>query len=123
MAVGPLHLKLQECARQFLVFPRRGRLARAQADDGVADLHRLPGLQRQVADNAVALVEKADDGDAVGHWRDSDLLSRRQGRGLGVALPTCRLLLILAVTAAKKHHRQRGAGHEAAHDYSGFQAS
>jgi hypothetical protein len=113
---------LQECPRQLLVFPGRGRLARAEADDRIADLHRLPRLQSQVADDSVALVEQSDDGDALGHRRDARLLARCKLRGLGIAL-LYRGLLILAAAATKQQHRQCNTRDEAAHVYSGFQAS
>jgi hypothetical protein len=113
---------LQECPRQLLVFPGRGRLARAEADDRIADLHRLPRLQSQVADDSGALVEQSDDGDALGHRRDARLLARCKLRGLGIAL-LYRGLLILAAAATKQQHHQRDTRDEAAHVYSGFQAS
>jgi len=51
----------------MLGFPRRGFLARTQADDDVADANRLAGFHRQVTRLAVALVEQAERRDALIH--------------------------------------------------------
>jgi len=58
-AVGLLHVQLDERPGQPLILPRRTGFAGAQADDRVLDLERLARLQGQIADDAVALVEKA----------------------------------------------------------------
>jgi hypothetical protein len=63
------HVELQEGTGQLLLFPRRCGLAGAQADDRIADAERLARLHRQVARDAVALVEQADDCDAFRHRR------------------------------------------------------
>jgi hypothetical protein len=75
--VRPLHVDLDEGAGQLLVFPRRRRLAGPQPDDDVLDADRLARPQGQVADDAVALVEQAEDSDALGHWRHAGLLGGR----------------------------------------------
>jgi hypothetical protein len=62
-----LHRQLDERPRFGRVFPRRRGLARAHPHDRAADAHRFAGLQFKLADQAVALVEQADDGDALGH--------------------------------------------------------
>jgi len=64
-----LHVELHEGAGQILIFPRRGALAGAQADDDVADARGLAGLERHVAGLAVALVEQAEHRDALSHRR------------------------------------------------------
>jgi hypothetical protein len=53
---GYLALDLDEGARELLVFPGRRHFAGAQADDDVLDTQRLAGPERQVANDAVALV-------------------------------------------------------------------
>ena len=58
---------LDEGAGQRFRIPRRTRFAGAQADDRVLVANRLPRPQGQVADDAIALVEQADDGDPLGH--------------------------------------------------------
>ena len=64
-----IDIDLQESAGQLLGLPRRGRLARAQAHDHVADAQRLAGFHRQVARDAVTLVEQADHRDPLVHRR------------------------------------------------------
>ncbi|BBD96516.1 hypothetical protein SAMIE_1000170 [Sphingobium amiense] len=63
------HVQLHESAGFLHILPRRGRFARLQADDGVADTQRFARLHRQVAGQAVALVQKADDGGSLRHRR------------------------------------------------------
>jgi hypothetical protein len=70
---------LDESACQLLYFPGRGGFTGAEADDNIADAHGLPGFQRQVARDAVALVEEAKDRDPLRHWRGA-------GRELGYHL-------------------------------------
>jgi hypothetical protein len=95
LALGIGDVQLDEGAGQLLDLPGRGRLAGAQPDDDVADAQRLAGLQREVALDAVALVEQTDHGDALVHrrrprrlggdgLRDVDRL--RLGAGLAVPL-------------------------------------
>jgi len=70
LAVGTAaHVQLHEGAGFLHIFPGGSGLACLQADDGVADAQRLAGLHAEVAGQAVALVEQADDGGALGHWR------------------------------------------------------
>ncbi len=69
LPLGVAHVQLHEGARQLLGLPRGGRLASAQADDNVADAHRLPRLERELLRYAVALVEQAEHGHPLGHGR------------------------------------------------------
>ena len=80
MPVAAAHVELNEGAGQRILLPGRGLFAGAQAHDRIADAHRLPRLQRQVAADAVALVEQADDGDPFGHRRTAGG-QRRIGSG------------------------------------------
>jgi hypothetical protein len=64
-----LHRQLDESPRFGRVFPRRGHFARAHPHDRAADAHRRAGLHLEFANQPVALVEQADDGDALGHRR------------------------------------------------------
>ena len=80
----------------MFLFPRRGFLARAQADDHLADADRLPRLQRQVTRDAVALVEQADHRDALRHRRFADELRWRAAAGAGAGLGRGRLLAAVA---------------------------
>jgi hypothetical protein len=65
-----LYVELDEGTGEPLILPRRGRVARAQADHRVAEANRLAGFQRDVADDAVALVEQPEHRDPLGHRRD-----------------------------------------------------
>jgi hypothetical protein len=65
--VGLLHVDLDERTGQLLLLPRCSRLARAQPHDDVLPAHRLARVQRDILDDAVALVEDAEDGYALRH--------------------------------------------------------
>jgi hypothetical protein len=127
-ALGIGDVQLDESAGQLLNLPGRGGLAGAEANDDVADAQRLAGLQRQIALDAVALVEEADDGDALVH--------RRRPRSLGgdglrdvdrlrgfarLALPFGRALGTAGGHRRERREEQDGGG--AAHASSGVQAS
>jgi hypothetical protein len=107
--VGALDIELNEGPRQHFAFPRRGHFARAQAHNHVPDPHRLARLERQVADDAVTLVEQSKDGDAIGHRRHARLLpGRRRSRGRHYPLARLGLGLVLAPAAGGKqrqHHQ------------------
>jgi hypothetical protein len=118
--VGTLDVELHEGAGQLLGLPRSAGLARAQPDDGVLDPQRLTRLHRQVAHNAVALVEQADHRDPLGHRGHARL------RPLAHRLLRLRAALLLrlgALVALAASQRQRsGEDRDGAHGYSGFQA-
>jgi hypothetical protein len=125
LPVRPLHVELHERAGQLLAFPRRTRLARLQANDRVPHPHRLPGSQAQVANDPIALVEEAQNGDALAHRRDSDLL-RRGGtsavlRGRGLRPGLLRLLLLLPLSAGGERKKRRRGARDKPH--SGVQGS
>jgi len=119
--VGLLDVELDERAGQGRRLPRSSRLAGAKADDRVAHAQRLAGLHRQVADDAVALVEQPDHRDAIGHRRLADILQRCALTRIDQR--RLRLLIADGAIASTKQHR-RGGEHEsgAAHPYSGVQA-
>lgn len=99
--VRPLDVKLHEGAGQLLVLPRRGRLARTEAHDRIVHPDGLPRLQREIANDAIALVQQPEDGDSIGHGRDARLLTRagscsRQARAIGL------LLSLIAAPASRK---------------------
>jgi hypothetical protein len=114
-----LHVDLDEGAGQLLRLPRRARLAGTQPDDDVLDADRLAGPQGQVLDDAVALIEQAEDGDPFGPRRHARLVGGRARHldGDGIALGR----LIVAAAAGERgrtHQRQR----RFYHDWSGVQA-
>nr|ART40346.1 K300 [uncultured bacterium] len=125
---GAAHVQLDEGAGFGRVFPWRGRLAGLQSDDGVADAERLAGLHRQVAGQAVALVEQADHGHPLRH--------RRAGQaGLAAGLEARSFhphrsgriaagKLVAAATGRKQQQkRQDDSRRRAIHDASGLHAS
>ena len=69
LAVRAAHVELDEGPGQLLGLPRRGRLAVAQPHDHVADPDGLAGPEREIALDAVALVEQAEHRDPFGHGR------------------------------------------------------
>ena len=68
-----LDVKLDEGARQAVIFPRCGRVARTQAHHRVAKADRLARLEHDVADDPVTLVEQAEHRDPLGHWSHARL--------------------------------------------------
>jgi hypothetical protein len=121
--VRPLDVDLHESARQLLRFPRSGGLAGAQANDDVVYPNGLTRLQSEVADDPVALVEKPEHGDAVGHRRHAGLSSRAAVRTRQLRPVRLLVRLIVAPATREKNQRHRGAHTEdrAAHFYSGVQ--
>jgi hypothetical protein len=119
--VGLLHVDLDERAGQLLLFPRRGRLARPQPYDDVLPAHRLAGVERDILDDAVALVEDAEHGDALRHRRHAALAVG--GRG---GLPRRRQGLVgrLAALPARGERKRSDQGYDGClHAYSGIQGS
>jgi hypothetical protein len=118
--VGALDVDLDEGAGQLLGFPGGRRLAGPQADDDILEADRLARTQSQVADDAVALVEQAEDGDALGHRRHSGLVGRGAWHldGDGIALGW----LTLASVATGKRGNRRHVNDGLLHARSGVQA-
>jgi hypothetical protein len=116
-----LDIDLDECAGQSLRFPRRGRLACAQANDDVLPADRLSGVERDVLDDAVALVEDRQHRDALSHGRDAGLIDARRHRGVGDHR-RARVLLV-ATAAGRKRERDQNGRRENPHAYSGVQGS
>jgi len=123
-SVGLGNVELDKCPREALIFPRRGGIASAQADDGIAHADRLAGFERDIADDAVALVEQPKHRDALAHrGHPRDRLDRPwhiDGHGLG-AIDGLVGAVRAAITArAKRYERQQDEA--ARQGYSGFHA-
>ncbi|MGN6156103.1 MAG: hypothetical protein ACTHN4_10280 [Sphingomicrobium sp.] len=89
-------------------------------DDGVARAHRLAGLHPKIVDDAVALVEEADDRDAILHRRQPGFIPLQNLARVG----GLKLLLIALLLAAARRQRDRecgGNGGRKPHSYSGVQ--
>jgi hypothetical protein len=118
-----LDIELHEGAGEPLIFPRRGRVAGAQAHHGVAEADGLSRLERDVAHDSVALVEQPKHGDPLCHRSDSgdrlDRLWRVDRHGIraigglgGIVIPA----------AAGEHDQKDRCCEAPGQDYSGFQA-
>jgi len=76
--VGLLDVDLDEGTGQLLLLPRRRCLASPEPHNDVLPARRLAGVERDVLNDPVALVEDAQDGNALRHWSDSALTVRRR---------------------------------------------
>jgi hypothetical protein len=112
-----LHVELDEGARQPLIVPRRAGFTRTQPDDRILDLDRLAGLQREVANDAVALVEQSQHSDPIAHRRDPG--DSRSARLVGADGCRARFLLRIAVATAQRDRDQQG-GQDETHAQSGI---
>jgi hypothetical protein len=121
MFVGLLHVDLDKCTGQLLFFPRRGCFAGAQPHDHVFPPRRLTGVERNILNDAIALVEDADDRDALRHRRNAALsMSSRRN------LPNTRhgrVPLLSALVARGKCEQGQERCGIAFHAYSGIQGS
>jgi hypothetical protein len=122
-------VELDEGAGQLLDLPGRGRLARAQPDNRIADSHRLPRLENQVARHAVALVEEAEHRHPLRHRRRAGR-DRRDGlrdvhrpRLAGRLAVAARLVFGAAIAAAERGEGDEGGAERKPHARSGVQAS
>ena len=126
-AIGLLDIELEEGAGQPLIFPRRAGFASAQADDRVAHADCLPRPQREVADDAVALVHQCDHRDPLGHRRYAPCRLDRlrhvdRHRGAVVALVGRRSLPIAAAEHQQRAKRDCDRDQPGAHPQSGVHA-
>jgi hypothetical protein len=90
-----LDIKLDESPCELFAFPRSRRLAGAQPNDRIVQSDRLARLHPNIARDAVALVENAENGDAIRHRSDPGLLPRPRVRTRpdGVVGLICSLIL------------------------------
>jgi len=95
---------LDERTGQLLFLPRCARLTCPQPDEQVFPPRGLAGAKRQVANDAVALVEDAEHGDAFGHRSHARLVRATLTRP---ALRGGRLLLLLFLGTPAADERQR----------------
>lgn len=103
MTIRTADIDLDKGSGQLFLFPRRRRVARLQAHRYILDPHRLARLQRQVANDAVALVEEAEHRNPLSHRRDPGLVGGRSRYFDGQ-----RLVVRLVTLFAAGKERQRG---------------
>jgi len=117
-----LPVDLDECAGQLLRFPGRAGFASAQPYSHVLDSHCLARTKREVADDAVALVEQAQHGDSLGHGRYPRLVGRG-ARHVDRDRLVFSSFVAAAATARGQQQGKRKEGATTSHAYSGFHAS
>jgi hypothetical protein len=89
------HVDLDEGAGELIRFPGRRPVTGLEADDHVADPHRLARLHLELARFAVALVEDAEHRDAILHRRGGGILDR-----LAVAIDRDHIGRLVRIAAA-----------------------
>jgi hypothetical protein len=111
LPVRPLNVELHERSGQLLGLPRRRRLAGAEPHDGVFHADGLARLQREIADDSVALVEQAENRDALGHRSDAGFIHLRRRRTDGDRIAFFgNLLVLLAAAGSQDRRRQQESG-------------
>ena len=123
MCIGPLNVDLDEGSRQLFFFPRRGRFAGAKADDHIIPSRRLARMERDVADNSIALVEDPEDRDALRHRSHGLALRKRASFRSRNAIGDLIGLIAAAIAGRKRDQRARQQDARADHPYSGIQGS
>ena len=119
--VGLLHIYLNERTRQLLWLPGSRCFTCPKPDDHVLPASRLAGVQRDILDDAVTLVENAKHRHALRHWRHPSLaVSRRGGLARG---RKGRVLLLGALAAGDKRKRDQQRNCGLSHAYSGIEGS
>ena len=122
VAVGALHIELDESTGQSLGFPWCGGIASAKPDQRIFGADRLTGLQREIADDSVAFVKQGDHRHSVGHRRDAGGVDRRRQRFGNDLIVNCRV--VYDRVAASENQPQESASDDptAIHAWSGVQA-
>jgi hypothetical protein len=116
-----LHIDLDEGAGELFIFPRSACFARAQANEDILPPHRLAGMQSDVLDDAVALVEDSEHRDALRHRRHPGLADAGRCRGVGDGHRAILRLIAPAARGDAQHKQQRNG--EPGHAYSGIHGS
>jgi len=107
LAVGSQPVHLDEGAGQLSRFPRRARLAGTQPYGDVLHPHRLAWPERQVADDAVALVEQTQHRHSLGHRRHAPQVGRSARHVDRHGLVAFHLVNLLGALAARHECQQR----------------
>jgi hypothetical protein len=118
--VGPLNVDLDERAGELVLLPRRGGFAGPQMHGDVFPPRRLTGMEGDILDDAVALVENGEHRNALGHRRDTGLV-RARSRAVAGARP--RRILLGAAAARGQRERDHQRRCDPRHVYSGIHGS
>ena len=112
--VRALDIQLDESAGEFFILPRRGCFTGTKPNDRIVDADRLSGLELEIANDAVALVQEAKDRNPLRHGGDARPLSgagigRRNPRAVGLLLP------LIPTPAPRKQQERRARNGELSH--------
>jgi hypothetical protein len=108
LAIGAAaHIQLDESAGFLHIFPWRAGFARLQPHDRIAHAQRFARLHRQVAGQAVTLVQQADDRRALGHRRAGQSAARARPDRRALDLDRPGLVAHGHIIAAARGQRQR----------------
>jgi hypothetical protein len=102
--VGAFDVDLDERSGELLLLPGGGGFARSKAYDHVLPPRRLTRVQRDVLDDAVALVEDSEDRDPLQHRRHATLPGCRRRRLIRHA---GRLVLLLSTAPASGEAKRK----------------
>jgi hypothetical protein len=108
LLVGALDVELNERAGQLFGFPRGSGLARPKPHDHVLPPRRLAGVENDVLDDPITLVEDAEHGDALRHRRHSTLPG---GGGRHLVRCARRILLAIAPVASGQGDERQSNQH------------
>ena len=122
IAVRTPDVELDERPGEPLGLPRRSRIAGAKPDQRVLGADRLAGLEREIADDTIALVEQGDHRHPLGHRCHPGGVDRRRkrfGNDFIVGSSVVRLLVARSDNQAERGNSKCAA---AVHAWSGVQA-
>jgi len=120
-SVRLLHIDLDERAGEFLLFPRRRRLASPEAHDHVLPANRLARMKRDILYDAVALIKDCENRGSLSHRRNSALAIGGRSH-LASARQRCILPRSAFAARGERDRGKQGCG-DAVHAYSGIQGS
>ena len=121
LPVRALDIKLDESAGELLGLPRGGHLTGAKPDNHILPTRRLTGMESDILDDPVALVEDSEHRDALRHRCDPSLSRAGRPDFPGSGSRGVLLLRTLAARGERERDQQQSSG--SAHDYSGIQGS
>jgi len=122
IAVRTPDVELDERPGEPLGLPRRSRIAGAKPDQRILGADRLAGLEREIADDTIALVEQGDHRHPLGHRRHPGGIDRRRQRFGGDLIVGRGVVRISVARDDDQAKRSQPEATAAAHAWSGVQA-